>query len=145
MANVGTAVNTVSANLTGLIAGYTTARAARLDMLDAGVTTRAAQTTADSILSWVQTGVTEQRAGAPVVRSVQRGYIGSFPNDISLSVNISAVNPAKCVVSLPGFSSGIGHSHGAFVSGLSANMLSFTRGSATQWPQGLAWQIVEYY
>jgi hypothetical protein len=88
------------------------------------------------------------------VKSVQRGVVGSAFNvyNQNIAINISPVNPSKCLVTLSG---GVTYAGSTFannqiaqVAGLTATVLTVNNGvyysSSNYYGQPYAWQIVEF-
>ena len=140
IANIGTQVNSRAAQSTSdsiwsRVNGW----------LDTSVSSRATQSTADSILAHTSAVLSEQRAGAPAVKSVQRGYIASV-NWETLFINISTVNPAKCSFSFthtkhpPGGSSGV--QMNLSISTITSNRITMVGDGNGH---SVSWQLVEFY
>lgn len=130
---------TVFAKLNKLLADWTTTRAGYLDTT---VSSRASQTSVDSINTNVGTLINGR-----VVKSVQRGVVSSnaFNNSITI-VNHNGVNIYKSIIILTGFLHYSGKSVGVWVE--SRNSDSFTL--KIMFPQytesgSVSWELIEFY
>lgn len=148
--NVGTSTNPASATSTtlfGLIkyivsmftGSWTTTRAGYLD----NISTRAAQTTANSILDYVSGSYNRGN-----IKIVQRGQSGGNTN-AAVIVNISPVNLSKAFTNIPMAGAGTAgvpiKSWGAWVVLTSSTTVTITPLIDTGYAWSVPWEIVESY
>lgn len=139
----------VPGKLTALMADYTTARAAKIDNLDAAVTTRAAASTAVSNVDYTAARAAKLDAiiQTTVIQNVQSGVIngavgtagGSYASGCYRDVAISAVVTGKSVVLIWSGNSAMSYS-GQLTSTTNLRIENTVAGSQFF----VSWQVVEF-
>lgn len=146
----------VPGKLSALMADYTTARAAKIDLLDSAVSTRAPASTALSNLDYTAARAAKLDAVilTSVIASYQSGYVGAAPatggtgqDARYIDVAIAAVaSTAKCVILVNGY-----HDDGTGNGPTAMARLTSTTNLRISTPQGGAggaiyarWQVVEF-
>lgn len=85
------------------------------------------------------------------VKSIQRGTGTIQANQNSITVNISAVNPNRCIVLLNvsggyvPFSNTGGYALGAYINGLTTTQLTVYRASSVSNVTYFSYQIIEFF
>lgn len=162
LASVFAKLNSLIATLGDHVAAWTAARAAKMDNLDAKISTRAPASTALSTAQWTNTRagyLDKLNSGVPitsmpsVIKSVQRGIITIPANSKEASATLTqSVNLNKAVV-LYGGAIGGGYIHGS--SGIpgdwdarlvlaAANKVTVTRAYASSYTATVPYQVLEF-
>lgn len=146
-------INALISSIASHVAAWTSGRAARMDNLDAQVSTMQTEATAaarySALLSRVGDAVTAAGDSKGAVKSIQRGIVAGVENlEDSFAITISPVNPAKCVVSFENrLVSGSNPVYAPAFLSLTSTTLTIRRpmcNGLTSYISAM-WQIVEYY
>ena len=100
-------------------------------------------TNVNSIKNTVSSLGSSGSSGNSVIKSVQRGGVGGFNTSKGQEINISTVNPSKCIVILTYNNSG-GNMYGCSYS-LQSNKLTIYSSGTSTWPTSIYYQIIEFY
>lgn len=145
-------INSLISTFASHVAGWTAARAAKMDNLDVKVSTmqteEMAATRYTALFNKASEAVTAANNSGVSIKSVQRGVMPATSDLTDVySIALSTVNPAKCVVSFENrVYSGVNTSFGPLFISLTSNELTVRRplSSNNDHVQAM-WQVVEYY
>lgn len=133
----------IFAKLNKLLTDWTTARAGKIDNIDAAISTRASQasiTTLQNTANAINTATTELINGR-VVKSVQIGNM--VPTLMPQTVSHSAVNISKSIIILNG-DAGDSYPVPPYITGRTSTSFTVSNARNASKPP-FSWQIIEFY
>lgn len=131
-----------------LAANLSTVRAAKIDNLDAAISTRAAAATALSSATWTATlasyldGPISGRLGS--IKSIQQGAITIVSGNLTGTATIAGVDPSKSICFFMGTQANSTGSAFARVALTNSTTVTATRGNSDAWNVLAGYTVVEF-